>query len=525
MIKKMKKIFIIPILILAVLIQGCTLERLEYNKITPDNFYKTENDAKLSVAALYYNSITKRGTWDPGFFVQSVGSLPVISDISAGDVLMCSYETNLWEYLRKHEWTETNGWASDGFFHYYNHISNARLVANQIEKMTTVPDEQKQKLVAEAKAIGGWKAAILYDLYGSLPYPTDEMLSNPGNIAYPERPSNEDFVKIIESFFDKKELLMAPDFGSNFGRVNKGIANFILMRLYMLEAGRTGDSNFWKKAKESAEAIIASGEYELQKNYSDVFKKSNQKNREIIFASPSDYSFNTNMWHSESLPNNYPSALNRGAGAWGGYKILWSFYDTFDSNDQRLSGISAAYTTDGGVNVTRANPVDDRHGLGHGAIPVKYDIDDNQVGNFQGHDFIAYRYAEVILSMAEILNELGEVSKVKAPVMTQTANGGQNLVSDGGNTALSFMNAIHVRAGLPILQGLSKEALRDAILKERSHEFYAEGTRRADLIRYQRVTKGLGYTKFDIETHKFLFPIPVGYINEYKGNLKQNPGY
>lgn len=521
----MKKIFIIPILILVVLIHGCTLEREEYNKITPDNFYKTENDAKLAVAALYYNSITKVGTWSPGLFVQSINSLPIITDISAGDALMCSYGPNPWDFLFNQEWTENNGYATNNFFHYYNHISNARLVASEIEKMSTVPDVLKEKLLAEAEAVGGWKAAILYDLYGSLPYPTDEMLNNPGTIAYPERPSNEEFVKIIESFFDKKASLMDPDFGGNFGRVNKGIANFVLMRLYMLEAGRTGDNSFWKKAKECAEAIVASGSYELQKNYSDVFAKSNQKNREIVFASPSDYSFNVNMWHSEALPNNYPSALNRGAGSWGGYKIVWPYYDTFDKDDQRLSGLVSSYKTDAGVVVSRDNPVDNRHGVGDGAIPVKYDIDDTQVGNFQQHDFIAYRYAEVILSMAEILNELGETSKVNAPVMKQVTNDNQILTSDGGSNALSFVNAIRVRAGLPVLQGLNKEALRDAILEERSHELYAEGTRRADLIRYQRVTKGLGYKKYSEDTNKFLFPIPVGYINEYKGNLKQNPGY
>src|SRR5699024_11654359 len=98
---------------------------------------------------------------------------------------------------------------------------------------------------------------------------------------------------------------------------------------------------FWKKAKKCAEDIIASGSYKLQDSYSDIFSVSNQKNKEIVFASPSTYSFNVNMWHSEVLPNNYPSALNEGAGSWGGYKILWSFYDTFDPDDQRLSGIAA----------------------------------------------------------------------------------------------------------------------------------------------------------------------------------------
>lgn len=521
----MKKIQLIWVLVFLFLLQGCSLEKEEYDKITPDNFYKTEQDARLAVAALYYNSITKVGTWSPGLFVQNINSIQEVTDIAAGDMMMNSYGSNPWEFLRLHEWTETNGYGTNNFFHYYNHVSNARIVAKQIKEMTTISDDAKAKLHAEALAIGGWKAAMLYDLYGPLPYPTDEMLENPGDLEYPERPSNEEFVKVIESLFGEKNDLMDPDFGGNFGRMNKGIANFVLMRLHMLEAARTGDDSFWKKAKENAAEIIASGQYELQKKYSDVFAKSNQKSREIVFASPSDYSFNVNMWHSEALPNNYPSELNRGAGSWGGYKILWSFYDTFDSNDQRLSGIAASYTTDDGLVIDREHPHDNRHGVGDGAIPVKYELDDTEVGNFQEQDFIVYRYAEVLLSMSEILNELGETADVSAPVITQVANNGDILNSDGGNNAFSFINAVRVRAGLHPLKGLSKTELRDSLLMERGHELYTEGARRADLIRYQRMTNGGGYKKFDSDTNKFLFPIPVQYINEYKGNLKQNPGY
>lgn len=35
------------------------------------------------------------------------------------------------------------------------------------------------------------------------------------------------------------------------------------------------------------------------------------------------------------------------------------------------------------------------------------------------------------------------------------------------------------------------------------------GTRRNDLIRYQRVTNSGGYKKIDDDPNKFLFPIPV----------------
>ncbi|TDN96352.1 putative outer membrane starch-binding protein [Sunxiuqinia elliptica] len=523
--KLMKTKYIIAIVLsLLITTQSCDLEMEEYNKITPDNFYNTEKDAKLAIAALYYNSITKVGTWSPGLFVQNINSVLTLSDIAAGDMMTCSYGTNPWEYLRTHQWTESNGYGTQNVFKYYNHISNARIVANQIEKMD-ISENLKAGLIAEAKAVGAWKAAILYDYYGPVPYPTDEMLATPAELVYPERPSKEDFVKIIESLFDGKDALPEADYGPNFGRINKSIANMVLLRLYMNEAARTGDVNFWNKAKDCAEQIISSGSHELQNSYSDVFSVNNTKNNEIIFATPSDYSFNTMMWHAESLPNNFPLPGGGSSNSWGGYKILWSFYDTFDANDQRLSGIAASYTTSSGVEITRENPVDNRHGLGDGAIPVKYDLDPNQVSFFQGHDFIVYRYAEVLLAMAEILNELQTTADANAPVIAQVSKDGVTYTSDGGNTAYSFINAIRVRAGLEPLTTMSKEALRDAILMERSHELYCEGTRRMDLIRYQRMTDGNGYKKFDDDENKFLFPIPVNFINEYKGNLTQNPGY
>ncbi|GAA4291164.1 RagB/SusD family nutrient uptake outer membrane protein [Aestuariibaculum suncheonense] len=520
----MKTNFIIFILIFAFLAQSCELEREEYNKITPDNFYKTERDAELAIAALYYNSITKVATWSTGMFVQNINSSIMNSEVAAGDIIKCSYGSNPWEYLRTHQWSQENAYGTDRMFKYYNHISNARVVIKQLEAMD-IPDVKKNSLIAEASVVAGWKALVLYSWYGPVPYPTDEMLANPQIIAYPERPSYEEFSGIIENFLLKGESLPKADFGTNFGRVNSDLANFLLMRLYMLEAGRTGDSNFWIKAKERAEKIIAGGSFNLLENYSDVFAMANKRNKEIIFATPSDYSFNTNMYHAEALPNNYPSALNRGAGSWGGYKILWDFYDTFNPKDMRLSGIAASYTTDSGLVIDRDHPFSNRHGVGDGAIPLKYDTDNNQVGYFQGHDFIVYRYADVLLSMAEILNELGQTATVSAPAITKVDKDGMLQTSDGGNSATSFINAIRVRAGLQPLSTLSKIQMRDSILAERSHELYCEGTRRDDLIRYQRVTGGAGYKKFDDNEYKMVYPIPVRYINEYKGNLKQNPGY
>lgn len=504
------------LLIIAAIYQSCDLTKEEYNKITPENFYQTQTDAQLAVAAIY-NRLH-------GIFGTNEESITIINNIAAGD-MMRGVAGTYWDGLLEHEWSENRGHYSDFLFPYYKYITTARIIAKEIESMS-IPDNAKLPLLAETKALAGWLAYILYDFYGPVPYPTDEMIANPKELAYPAKPSNEEFVKIIENFFKEKDYLRNPDHGGNFGRMDKGIANTILMKLYMLEGSRTENSDFYNKAKILGEEIISSGWYKLEEDYSSIFSISNQQNKEIIYARPEDYSFNGNGWHAHNLPNNLPCPVNDRSGAWAVYKLLWSFYDTFNQNDLRLKTIISEYTTYDGIIVNRENPLDNRHGLGTGCIAKKYDFDPGQVGWISGHDMIIYRYADILLSMAEILNELGTTSRVNAPITNQKTIDGIVLTSDGGNTAFSYINAIRVRSGLtPLPTNLSKEQLRDSILMERGHELYAEGTRRTDLIRYQRVTKGQGYKIFDLDPNKFLMPIPVRFIDEYQGHLKQNPGY
>ncbi len=511
---KILKTLIFSLLIIS---QSCELQREDYERITPDLFFQTKTDAELAVASLY-NAIYP-------LFTASFNSAGIISDISAGDYLRSRVGIVRHDRCFYHQWTPEDGAFTDAFFKYYKVISSARIVAAEIEKMD-IPENVKKPLVAEAKTIAGWIGFILYDMYGPPPYPTDEMLANPQAVEYPSRPTNEEMANILESLLNERNNLMDPDFTTYFGRVNKGVAGMILMKLYMLEAGRTGDQAYYLKAKSLGEEIIASGWYELQSNYLDVFSINNKRNREIIYAPASSYEFQAVQWHATSLPNNYPSRINETVGAYGMIRMIWDFYENYIKNDYRLDGFITEYVSTTGVTINRENPYDNRHGVGGGPfVGLKYDLDPNMIGAASGHDYVIYRYAMVILSMAEILNELGTNASVNAPVMQQVAKDGTTLVSDGGTSAYSFLNAIRVRAGIEPLSNLSKEQLRDSILMERGFELYAEGDRRRDLIRYQRVTDGQGYKIFDSDPNKFYYPIPVEFINEFKGNLTQNPGY
>jgi hypothetical protein len=136
---------------------------------------------------------------------------------------------------------------------------------------------------------------------------------------------------------------------------------------------------------------------------------------------------------------------------------------------------------------------------------MKFPPDPNAQGSQHGNDFPFIRYAEILLSRAEALNELN----------------GSNQES------IDLVNLIRNRAGLGDVTLASfgtKENLRDHIMDERRWEFWYEGKRRTDLLRtgkYIQSARDRGASADD--KHK-VFPIPQTEIDANK-LLKQNPGF
>ena len=230
------------------LLSGCDLEREDFEKISPDNFYKNESDCKAALASLY-GKFTE-GPWG-SYFGQDEGSFIVFTEMTT-DIMNCTWgDYGSWAKLNEHTWTASNNLPVDKFV-LYKDITTARNVIRKIEQ-APVSDNVKKELIAEAKLIRGWRAYLLYDSYGPVPVASDNMLDNPQEDFYPERMSRADFVKFIvdeinSAIPDLKDPSEQRD--ADFGRVNKGIAYMVLMKLYMVEKD-------FAKMKEYAEKIKA----------------------------------------------------------------------------------------------------------------------------------------------------------------------------------------------------------------------------------------------------------------------------
>jgi hypothetical protein len=257
-----------------------------------------------------------------------------------------------------------------------------------------------------------------------------------------------------------------PDsYASNeVARVTNGAAKGLLARLYMRQRQ-------WQKAADMASQVMGKG-YDLRTKaeggLASMFTTDNRSDNEFIFVLKSSneagaYGINSNSFGINSTPWD----LNRG---YGNFPIHLEFFAQFDKNDDRRNTLlTGSYKTLYGqiVDVPK-----EYGGLG-GSAPdtvlakyvynLKYPAVNNY--NYAGFNNVTIlRYADVLMMRAEALNELN----------------GPNAES------ISLVNQVRNRSSLPslVLTSFTKETLRDAIFDERNKEFFMEGRRREDLIRW-----------------------------------------
>jgi hypothetical protein len=274
------------------------------------------------------------------------------------------------------------------------------------------------------------------------------------------------------------------------------------------------------KVIENCDAVINSGDFELEAEYFDNFTSDNGENSsEIIFCSN-----NTAGIQSEGIRGTWMAGLhyNQTPSGWNGFTTLADFYSSFEDDDNRKSSELATLKAETGLLAGLAfgqqynaagEALEDRQGnplsfttespiIVSGALleisgvrVFKY-IPDMTNEETPGNDFPFLRYGDILLSKAEAL-----------------------LRSNENSDALTIVNELRAVRGASALTSIDEASL----LAERGRELYQEGWRRNDLIRFGKYLDAWQDKPASDPTY-LLFPFPSAQIVANPG-LQQNPGY
>lgn len=386
--------------------------------------------------------------------------------------------------------------SSDVWSPYYRCIRDANLVLEYLPE-TDLTEETRNLYAAEAKFLRAYAYEFLYRWFGRVPLRTTS--TAPTDL---DRATDEEIRTFIET-----ELVASiaglPDPGQEeaFGRANKGMAWAVLAKFYL-------NTKQWQKAIDAATQVIDFNYYELFADATRIFTVANEGNKEMILVIPALNIDGFGNWYTAgALPPNFKTSPQIPEYVWISgmsnfatqYRLRSAFVNTFDFiNDKRAILILRTYTNTSGVTVDLMTTADN-------ARCLKY-WDNATSGNNSGNDVPQIRYADILLTKAEALNELNGPTQ----------------------EALDLINQVRSRAGideLTLADASDSGVLRDLILRERGWEFVGEGLRREDLLRHGKFisfaqARGVSVAS---EKHK-LFPIPQAERDANK-LVGQNDGY
>ena len=387
-------------------VAGCdALDSEVYGDLTPETFFNSEADFQNAIAALYNPFISDWGTFDAGadtWYASLYNADPKTywnQSITTTDEIFSPWSSTM----------DCFEWGAAGLdydqaptYAKIRYVARATDVIDKIqESEAPVSDAVKASYVAEARAVRGWLMYVLFDFYGPVNVKLDPETLSDNEIT--PRLSQEEYVAAMEADLTEAIPSLADRYNgdaANWGRMSKGTARMVLLRLYMHEKR-------WAEAEAVARDLMGMG-YGLLPSYVDVFNQ--EQNNEMIHAIPANQS-SPNYWTQQVIPGNYGTGrtasgaeVTRGPG-WYGFWMPWDFYDTYEEGDLRLGTILAEYTDARGVVRSR-----DTSPALQGAIPLKYTAIQGD-GPAYDFDTPVFRYAEVLLSLAEAVNEQGRTGE------------------------------------------------------------------------------------------------------------------
>ncbi len=542
----MKKYLLI---ITAALLTGLTscvdLDLYPLEELSDGSFWKTPKDAEMAVSDLY----PSLPYWVVDDDINSDNAVHGIK-WAAGNISKGIYDPLDFS------------WSGS-----YTVIRQTNLILSKIDDIPDYDQAEKEKVLGQTYFFRAFHYFDLIRSYGDVPY-IDKPLTLADQASITRTPREEVYTKMMADF-DKAIAYLPTQWGaSDYGRITKGAA-------YAMKARAALYYGNWKVAADNAKAVMDLGVYSLYDKentgkYEELFWEKTDGCDEFILVR--QFKASENGWYLigwEAFPTK----------GWGGINPTQSLVDAFEdingapieestiydeknpfaNRDPRLE-VTVLHDGDvmyGDTIKVAPLPSSGNTGIGQhndatatGYYQKKWldpSIDPLSTGWDMGKDAVEIRYAEVLLTYAEAMNELSALSA----------------------DAFDAVNQVRRRVGMPDLQNsdaslptycATQDDLRQRIRNEWRVEFALEGGKRQwDIRRWGIAEKvlnepfrGLKYKLVDspnapkkdngkicilyegdqitvpnyggYKPHNYVYPVPQK-ERDLNPNLTQNPGY
>lgn len=517
----MKTIYKVLIAFLIIGLAGCKkdlLDKTPKDRLSPSTFFQNETQVKMALVGIY-SALPPNAT--PGQFFQ----FDFESDNAyCQDAWQGSKEVGEWQ-TTSNSWAPYSKWTQD-----YTIISRANEFLKDVAA-ANVSATTKSQMSAEAKFLRGYAYADLISYFGDVPLITTvQSLSD----AYVSRsPKATVLAQVITDLTDAAGALPVSYSGTDVGRATKGAALAYKAKVLLY-------NQKWADAAQAAKDVMDLSAYTLYPDYASMFDEAHENNSEVIFDIQYIPTTQPQPWPSSALSLSVWPTPNVTTDLIDSYYMTnglpitnpasgYNAQNPYVNRDPRLAAsVVLPGSQFGTITYIPANDV-----VPSGARPRKYAAIGIADPNNCSLNTILMRYADVLLMRAEALIESGNSTP----------------------EVYALIDQVRARAKMPTVEsvegtGLSQAQLRAVLRHERRVEFFMEGTRYADMLRWKDqslVHDAYGYDKslltnpaspstwqfkqVKLETRTFdpnkgwLWPIPQADIDINKKLLPNNPGY
>jgi hypothetical protein len=363
----------------------------------------------------------------------------------------------------------TNSHLSNEWANLYKGVTNCNLVLANVPPIN-MDTALRSRILGEARFLRAWYYFMLVNIYGDVPMVVTPL--TPAEMQVPQSPAKAIYEKVIEPDLMAATAILPAKYSiADLGRATSGAAASLLAKVYLYQEK-------WDSSLTYSNLVINSGQYSLMSVYSQDFDALHKNNQESIFevqmlgVQNPNVGDALNQWFAPQVVGGYYcDAPNQ------------NFVDEFEETaqgayDPRLDytvGRDSMLWNNGQVYLSSWSPQT-------GYLTRKYQQPLSQAPIIgQGScDYLAIRYADVLLFNAEALNELGQLTQAVVPLNEVRKRARESYLYD---STLSGFGTVPTGL-LPDVPAVSQSQVRTAIIHERRVELGFEFHRYFDLMRY-----------------------------------------